>query len=124
MIFYYPLLIHDDDGYWGEFPDVDGCHAQGDTINEIIEDATLALELHLSEMLKDGEKLNPPSDIKSIKTDKNTFVSIIRADVNLNKGNKSVRKTLTIPSWLNDRAVEMNINFSKTLQEALTRKII
>lgn len=75
-------------------------------------------------MLKDGEKLNPPSDIKSIKTDKNFFVSIIRADVNLNKVNKSVRKTLTIPSWLNDRAVEMNINFSKTLQEALTRKII
>ncbi len=62
-------------------------------------------------MLKDGEKLNPPSDIKSITTDKNSFVSIIRADVNLNKGNKSVRKTLTIPSWLNDRAAEMNINF-------------
>lgn len=62
-------------------------------------------------MLKDGEKLNPPSDIKSIKTDKNFFVSIIRADVNLNKGNKSVRKTLTIPSWLNDRAAEMNIKF-------------
>lgn len=62
-------------------------------------------------MLKDGEKLNPPSDIKSIKTDKNFFVSIIRADINLNKGNKSVRKTLTIPSWLNDRAAEMNINF-------------
>lgn len=82
------------------------------------------MELHLSEMLKDGEKLNPPSDIKSIKTDKNSFVSIIRADVNLNKGNKSVRKTLTIPSWLNDRAVEMNINYSKTLQEALTKKII
>ena len=69
MIFYYPLLIHDDDGYWGEFPDVEGCHAQGDSIDEIIEDATLALELHLSEMLKDGDKLNPPSDIKSIKTD-------------------------------------------------------
>lgn len=62
-------------------------------------------------MLKDGENLNPPSDIKSIKTDKNSFVSIIRADVNLNKGNKSVRKTLTIPSWLNDRAAEMNIKF-------------
>ena len=75
-------------------------------------------------MLKDGEKLNSPSDIKSIKTDKNTFVSIIRADVNLNKDNKSVRKTLTIPLWLNDRAVEMNINFSKTLQEALTKKVI
>ena len=38
MIFYYPLLIHDDDGYWGEFPDVEGCHAQGDSIDEIIED--------------------------------------------------------------------------------------
>ena len=36
---------------------------------------------------------------------------------------KSVRKTLTIPAWLNTAAQEERINFSKTLQEALKSKL-
>ena len=36
---------------------------------------------------------------------------------------KSVRKTLTIPAWLNTAALEMNINFSQVLQEALLAKV-
>ena len=37
---------------------------------------------------------------------------------------KSVKKTLTIPTWLNHRAEKIGVNFSKTLQEALLNKII
>ena len=36
---------------------------------------------------------------------------------------KSVRKTLTIPAWLNAAALEQGINFSQTLQEALLAKV-
>jgi hypothetical protein len=36
---------------------------------------------------------------------------------------KSVRKTLTIPAWLNSAALEQGINFSQTLQEALIGKL-
>lgn len=36
---------------------------------------------------------------------------------------KSVKKTLTIPAWLNERAERMEINFSKTLQDALIKKL-
>lgn len=36
---------------------------------------------------------------------------------------KSVKKTLTIPSWLNTAALEQNINFSQVLQEALKAKL-
>lgn len=36
---------------------------------------------------------------------------------------KSVKKTLTIPSWLNEAAMAAGINFSQTLQEALIQKI-
>ena len=38
-------------------------------------------------------------------------------------GNKSVRKNLTIPQWLNTKAEALNINFSQVLQEALMQKI-
>ena len=36
---------------------------------------------------------------------------------------KSVRKTLTIPAWLNSAALEQNINFSQVLQEALKAQL-
>ena len=124
MLYNYPLIIHEEDGFWGEFPDVDGCNAQGDSLQEIIEDAKGALETHLLSMLMDGEKINKPTHPKKIKTDKNSFVTIITANVNLSKEDKSVRKNLTIPKWLNDRAEKENVNFSKTLQEALLAKIL
>ena len=38
-------------------------------------------------------------------------------------GSKTVKKNCTIPAWLNNKAEELNINFSKTLQEALMKKI-
>ena len=37
--------------------------------------------------------------------------------------NKPVKKTLTIPKWLNDLGIEKKINFSKVLQEALKEKL-
>lgn len=37
--------------------------------------------------------------------------------------NKSVKKTLTIPKWLNDAAQEYNINFSQLLQTAIKNYI-
>jgi len=123
MIYNYPLIVHEENGYWGEFPDIEGCNAQGDTISEILEDAKEALETHILCMLTDGEKLNKPSHPKKIKTDKNSFVTIITADVDLAKEDKSIKKTLTIPKWLNDQAEKHHLNFSKALQEVLIHKV-
>ncbi len=36
---------------------------------------------------------------------------------------KSVKKTLSIPAWLNKAALEQNINFSQVLQDALKAKL-
>ena len=36
---------------------------------------------------------------------------------------KSVKKTLTIPAWLNAAALERNINFSQVLQDALMNQL-
>jgi antitoxin HicB len=36
---------------------------------------------------------------------------------------KSVKKTLTIPQWLNELAIAKNINFSQTLAEALKKEL-
>ena len=65
------------------------------------------------------------SRIKDIKgLDTNAFATLIQSDVDLAKNTKSVKKTLTIPAWLNQRALDKGINFSKALQEALVAKTV
>lgn len=54
------------------------------------------------------------------------FINMISVDVEAyakEHFDKSVRKTLTIPAWLNTAAMEMGINFSQVLQEALLAKV-
>lgn len=123
MILNYPLIIHNEDGYWGEFPDVDGCNAQGDTLDEILEDANSALELHLLSMLMDGESLPTPTYPKDINTDNNSFVTLISVKLDSKNEEKSVKKTITIPEWLNEKAEQENMNFSKVFQEALLERL-
>lgn len=126
MLFIYPAIIHEDtDGMWAEFPDLEGCTTYGDTLSELLDNATEAMELYVLGMLEDGEKPPTPTDIRNMPlAEKNTFANLIRADIDLAKNTKSVKKTLTIPAWLNERALDKGINFSKVLQEALISKTV
>ena len=54
---------------------------------------------------------------------KSSYPSLIRIDIDLAKNTRSIKKTLTIPEWLNERALSKGINFSKVLQEALLEKV-
>ena len=78
-------------------------------------------------MLSDGEKLPAPSNIKKIKPENSSgFVSMVYIDLDYFKANydeSPIKKTLTIPSWLNKAAEKKNINFSSTLKDALIEKI-
>ena len=125
MLVVYPAIIHDDaDGLWAEFPDLPGCFTQGDTQIELLTNASEAIECFLLGLLEDGEKLPVASSPKTIKlTEPNTYISLIEASIDLAKNTKSVKKTLTIPVWLNKRALAANINFSSLLQDALIKEL-
>lgn len=123
MLFVYPAIFHkEDDAYWVEFPDLEGCHTYGSSINETMKAAQEALAAYLLTLLEQEKEIASPSDISVIHVD-NGFSSLVSCDINQYKDTKAVKKTLTIPSWLNDRAVSMGINFSQVLQEALFSKI-
>jgi predicted RNase H-like HicB family nuclease len=118
----YPALFHrEGKSYWVEFPDLEGCQSFGDTLEEIYENAKEALAAYCVTLLEQGRKLNPPTDIYKIQVDNNTFVSFVEAD--LIRKSRAVKKTLTIPSWLNDAAENQRINFSGVLQDALMQKL-
>ena len=123
MLFVYPAVFHqEDDAYWVEFPDLEGCHTYGNSINETMAAAQEALAGYLLTLLDQKKAIAPPSDISAIHVE-DGFSSFVSCDINQYKDTKAVKKTLTIPSWLNDRAVSMGVNFSQVLHDALLAKI-
>lgn len=123
MLFVYPAIFHkEDNAYWVEFPDLEGCHTYGSSIPETMEAAQEALAAYLLTLLEQNSSIASPSEISSFHVE-DGFVSLVSCDINQYKDTKAVKKTLTIPSWLNDRAVAMGINFSQVLQDALLSKI-
>lgn len=122
----YPAVFtEEENGYSITFPDFEGCFSEGDTLEEAYEMAIDALGLYLT-----GEEENfqypAASNPKSISTDENEFVVMIEFDMleYLKKHNdKAIKKTLTIPAWLNELAVKENVNFSQTLQNALVEQL-
>lgn len=123
---FYPAIFHEEnDGYWVEFPNLEGCQTQGDTFEDAYNMATEALGLYLQTQENVFEYPEPLKVDKSI-IDENSCVVMIEFDEieYLKKfGKQSVKKTLTIPQWLNTVAERENINFSQTLQNALIEQL-
>ncbi len=123
MLFVYPAIFHkENESYWVEFPDLKGCYSSGSTVPETMEMAQEALTGYLLTLLEHGDNIAAPTDI-SLYSPTDGFTTLVSCDINQYKDTKAIKKTLTIPSWLNDRAVSMGLNFSKVLQEALISKI-
>ena len=85
-----------------------------------------ALGLCLEDMEKNNIPFPVPSSIDKITVDDDAFLVVIEFDMLAYKkrtNSKAVKKTLTIPAWLNEKAIQLNINFSQVLQEALLEKV-
>jgi len=120
--FTYPaVFIKEETGYFVEFPDVKPCYTEGKTLEEAVIMAKDVLESRIEVALERGEKLPTPSDIDSLSGDK---LMLIVADIeNIKSQTRYVKKTLSIPYWLNVAAEKEHINFSGVLQEALKARL-
>ena len=124
-------------GYSVIFPDLNYLSTCGDTIEDVFAMAVDCLAGYLFEAKKDGDVIPFPSALQSVSLEdvaqelelnnyQNAFVNIVTVDVEeyaKTHFNKAVKKTLTIPQWLNDSATAAGLNFSQILQEALMQKI-
>jgi predicted RNase H-like HicB family nuclease len=108
------------------FPDIPGCNSCGKDLQEAYEMAFDALGIMLTYFEEEELPIPEPSNPAEITLTDNQFIAIIRFDYWEYKkkiSNKSVKKTLSIPEWLNEAALRANINFSNVLQEALKQKL-
>lgn len=113
--------------YEVSFPDLPGCLTFGETMEEAFINAQDALNGMLWTLEDDKEQTIPkPTDFKSVEHDGNSVVTLVEADTleyRKKYDTKAVKKTLTIPAWLNTKAMESGINFSSVLQEALLKRL-
>lgn len=124
----YPAVFTEEEegGFSISFPDIPSCYTQGDDMIDGMDAANDVLCLRLYDMEKDGEEIPKASDARSIPVNKNQFVTLISCDtIEYRKfyEKKAIKKTLTIPSWLNEMAESQHINFSAVLQEALKDRL-
>lgn len=128
MKYVYPAVFtkEDDGGYSIHFNDLENCFTCADSLEEGIEMAEDALALVLYGYERDNKKIPSASKPSDIVLQENQFINYIKADTMEYRkmyNNKAVKKTLTIPEWLNEEAISIGINFSQVLQEALIQKI-
>lgn len=124
----YPaIFVPEDKGMYSIFfPDVEGCTTCGNDLPHAMEMARDALSLMLYDMEEDGDEIPPATPLNEVKTQEGAFVTYIPADTfeyRKRFNSKAVKKTLTIPEWLNESAVAAGVNFSQVLQDALKSQL-
>lgn len=136
MLSIYPAcFFKEENGYSVVFPDLD-LSTCGETLDESIAMAVDCLAGRLHWLKQDGDPIPKPSLMESVDLaavskeleieSEEAFINMVSVDVDAyakEHFEKLVRKTLTIPAWLNAAALEMDINFSQVLQEALLSKV-
>ncbi len=145
MLTIYPACFfeEEDGGYSVIFPDLENGNLAtcGDDLEDAMMMAIDCLAGYIYSAQLDGDIIPTPSSLSSVNIraiedelyeegcprSPNSFVNMVSVDVAAyakEHFEKSVKKTLTIPAWLNQKALEQNINFSQVLQEALLAKLM
>ena len=140
MLSIYPACFFKEDNgrYSVVFPDLNWLSTQGDTLEEAVEMSVDCLAGYLYTCQMDGDPIPAPSKLEDIDSDAiardldpdspeyESFVNLVSVDVALyakEHFEKPVKKTLTIPAWLNNAALAHGVNFSQVLQNALKEEL-
>ncbi|MCC8140799.1 MAG: type II toxin-antitoxin system HicB family antitoxin [Lachnospiraceae bacterium] len=113
-------------GYSIVFAVLEGCYTCGDDMADGLMMAEDALALILYGYESDGRAIPAPSAMTDFALNDGEFVNFIACDTLAYRkmyNNKSVKKTLSIPEWLNEAASEAGVNFSQVLQDALKKQL-
>ena len=112
-------------GYTVEVPDLPGCVSEGSDLINAIEMGTDAASGWILDELEDGHAVPVASETSALDVPDGSFVNLLVLDITKYSekySNKTVRKNITIPAWLNSYGEQNHINFSRVLQDALLQQ--
>ena len=118
----YPAIFHpnDDGSYTITYPDLPGCISEGKSLGNAVYMAQTAMTQWIEYLTDKKQSIPSASDLKSIDLSPEEFVSLIRADV---KDGRAVKRTVSIPKWMDDKVTETGLSLSRVLQDALKERL-
>lgn len=112
--------------YSVDFPGLEACYTFGSTMEEALEMAEDILNLRMVEAEDAREEIPLPPKLESLKVPSASCLTLIPVDTlayRKRNDTRAVKKTLSIPRWLDTLAQKRNINFSNVLQRALMKEM-
>ena len=118
----YPAIFHpnEDGSFTITYPDLPGCISEGKSLGNAMYMAQAALTQWVEYLTDKNEVVPVASDLTDVSTDSGEFVNLIRADV---KDGRAVKRTVSIPKWMDDKVSEAGLSLSRVLQDALREKL-
>ena len=128
MRYAYPakFIEEKEGGYSVIFPDLEGCYTCGDDLQSALYMAEDVLAFTLYHYEREGKAIPTPSKASAFDLAGNEFVNFVACDTleyQKKNNNKAIKKTLSIPEWMNEAATAAGLNFSQVLQEAIAAKL-
>lgn len=118
----YPAVFHpnNDGTFTISYPDLPGCISEGKSLENALYMAQDALTQWIEVSVEQGLPFSAPSGVNSVAHEEGEFVSLICADV---KDARAVRRTISLPKWLDEMASESGLSLSRVLQDALKTRL-
>ena len=118
----YPALFHsnEDGSFTITYPDLPGCISEGKSLGNAMYMAQSALTQWMEYLTDKKQSIPLASNLESIKTTQDEFVNLIRVEI---KENRAVKRTVSIPKWMDDKVIETGLSLSRVLQDALKEKL-
>jgi len=123
MEYVYPAIFHknEDGSYTVIYPDLPGCISEGKTLGNAISLAQSALKQWIGYLADKEQEIPSPSTLEDIKTSSGELVNLICTEV---KDGRAVKRTVSIPKWMDEKVVQSGLSLSRVLQDALSEKLV
>jgi predicted RNase H-like HicB family nuclease len=123
MEYVYPAIFHrnEDESYTITYPDLPGCISEGKTLGNAMYMAQSALTQWVGYQLDKKHEIPAASAVKSVKTSNGEFVNLICAEV---RDARAVKRTVSIPKWMDDKVIQSGLSLSRVLQDALRVRLV
>lgn len=118
----YPAVFHpNEDGSFSiVFPDLPGCISEGKSLGNAMYMAQAALTQWIEYLIDKKQSIPSASDFRGVSVAPGEFTNLIRADV---RDSRAVRRTVSIPKWMDDKVAESDLSLSRVLQDALKERL-
>lgn len=118
----YPAVFHPngDGSFTVTYPDLPGCISEGKTLGNAMYMAQSALAQWMEYLTDKKQEIPQASSMKDIEAAKEEFASLVRVDV---RDGRAVKRTVSIPKWMDDMVSEAGLSLSRVLQDALKERL-